>query len=218
MKQSFTMHFLGQELVLPKNIVNFEYGLGIVNTCCLQEPFYCRKLFGIVDKNFNIIVPLILYDIVDKFTFINSNAIILKLSTVPHNILYVEILDETFKYHLLPFLDFEVIDNELLKVTNSFFTEMYAFYNINKNELVTPYFHYISDFCYDENKKDIYALAVYLVYYDEEKYNQVITYINSKGEIVSPYLDCYQGKEYDQSMSLDAVLSLVREDMKGYIR
>ena len=98
------------------------------------------------------------------------------------------------------------------------FHQKHSLYNVQEGKVVTPAFHYISSFEYNDDLKDVVAIAVYILFYDDEHYNQIITCINLKGEILMPYLDYDHNFYFDQSMSLEEVIAVVKENMQGNSR
>ncbi len=219
MEQCFSIYFLGQEIVLPKDIVYFIGDYGIIKTVWLNEDEdYKKVLFGIVDKNYKTIVPLIFYDILDKFSFLQDNRIILKLNSTPDRLYLIEVLENKHIFNILPYVDYELVDNRLVKVKNILFDDVYALYDTSENRMITSYFHHISDFYYDESKNTVCALVVYFVPYNDGQYNQIITYIDFNGNVIEPYLDVDNEIQFDMSMKLSEVVALVQQNMDGYIR
>ena len=219
MKNYFSMSFLEQEIILSKSNVSFDKDFGIVKIPCLVNSEYLGQLlFGVVDQDFNTIIPLFPYENLDRISFINSKNIIMKVHTDWDHLWHVVIKENKTVFRNLPFLDYSHFDHRFIKVRNAFFGSVYSFYDVFLQKLVLPYFHYISDFYYDLENHDLRALAIYFVPYDEHVDNQIITYINSNMEIITPYIDSLQNKEYDSKMEFSTVLSLVKEDMKGHGR
>lgn len=216
MKNCFTMDFLEQTILLRKQDVNFENGLGLVKIpCIIDGPYYQDLLFGVVDADYRPVISLFPYQQLEKISVLDANNIILKVQeNYASNIYHVAINEnEEVIWYYIPCADYRNIDNQLIRIKN--YSEMYSIYDVYKKQAILPYFHYISDFEYDEEREELLALVVFLIPYDEEHFNQILTYINIKGEIVAPYHNTDQDIYYDQSMSLDEVVAIALDEMKG---
>lgn len=217
-KKSFKMNFMNQEMILSKLNVEFHHDLGIVSAYSLLDGDYnSLPLFGIVNKNFKEIIPLFPYQQLEKFSILDKENIILMVKeNYASNLYHIIIKDGNISWYYLPYHDYRNINDYLLELVD--FRQMHSLYDVRERKVITPSFHYISSFEYDDNYEDVVAQAIYILFYDEEHYNQIVTYINLKGEILMPYLDYDHDFYFDQSMSLEEVIAIVKENMRGNSR
>ena len=210
MNQYFIMDFMNQEMLLPKTMVKFDHGLGIVNTIFLQDgDYYHTQLFGIVNKHYQPIIPLFPYVQLKKISILNENNIILILEEDGFfNLYHITIENKKVIWNYLFYLDYVNINNEVLHLVDN--QNRHVLYRVKDRKIIYPSFNYLSEFQYDEEIKDTVAVAVYLTLH-----HQILSYINLDGQVVAPYLDNEHNIYYDASMSFDEVLEIVTEDERG---
>lgn len=149
----------------------------------------------------------------------DCNNILIKVSEDPefsfYKIYHLTIDSEkNVKWYQILCDDYLFINPHLIKIkTRLEGASVYAFYNVLKIQTVSPFFHYISAFDYNEKIAHNVAQAIYFVPYDTFNYNQIITYLDEDGFIIYPYLDYDTGKYYEQNMSFADVVLSVKNDM-----
>ena len=219
MKKSFSLTFHDCEIVLSKDKVHFQHGLGAVFPCYnlfKNKVYYNQQLFGLVDQSYREVVPLMLYDELKKISILDHHVLMLLDQEFIHVEQYDIDDDNIFSYYL-NFCDYENMNNDVIKVWDAK-TKMVSLYDINKKELLIPYFHRLDDFYYDPDREELVAMAYYFLFYDEERFDVILTSVNLKGEIIAPYYDFEHQLFFDQSMSLNEVSAIVSQDTKGQSR
>lgn len=225
MKQCFSIYFNSTEIILPKKEVKFIGNLGLVKVYyddLIGEDFYCDYLVGVVDVNFNEFIPLFPVSQLGRIEIFDSGVLLCINKGITKDLYQVYQIEKTCDnvvWNSLPFLNFISVSKNIVKVQIDIGGDIVeALYDVSKKELISKYFHFIDSFIYNENLHEIVAEASYYLPYNEEQYNQIKTYINLKGEVVAPYLDCDQNKFYNSNMDFREIVMAVAQDMKGKSR
>ena len=225
MKQCFSIYFNGMEILLPKKDIQFIGDLGLVKVCydgLIEDCFYCDYLVGVVDRNFDEVIPLFPVSQLGRMEIFDGGVLLCINKGITedlYRVYQIEKVNEKVVRTSLPFLYFVPVSNNVFKVQMDVDGNIEeALYDASKKEIISSCFHFIDSFIYNENLKEKVAEASYFLPYNEEQFNQIKTYINLKGEIVAPYLDCDQNKIYDSNMDIQEIVMAVAQDMKGKSR
>ena len=225
MKQCFSIYFNGMEILLPKKDIQFIGDLGLVKVCyngLIDEYFYCDYLVGVVDRNFDEVVPLFPVSRLGRMEIFDGGVLLcinIGITEDLYQVYQIEKVNEKIVWNFLTFLYFVPVSNNVFKVQMDVDGNIEeALYDASKKRLISNCFHFIDSFIYDEKLKEKVAEASYYLPYNEEQFNQIKTYINLKGEVVAPYLDCDQNKIYDSNMDFREIVMAIAQDMKGKSR
>lgn len=221
MNQSFSMNYLGYDIILAKRDVTFRNGLGIVQATftpdALEEGYYYRlPLIGIVDQEFKTIVPLFAANLLMNLALLDGQIFLRMKNPVNTDLSCAYQIerqkDGTWLQASVPFDDFTHIDGSILKVKveNNVFL-----YDALQNQILSPTFHFIGNFTYVDHLGEIAAPADYFFPYDEDHFNQLETYINLQGQIVAPYFDYDAQKYYDPAIDLEEMTNDVIHNMES---
>ena len=225
MEQCFSLYFNNTEILLPKKDITFIGDLGLVKVyfnSMVANFFYNDYLVGVIDKNFNEVVPLFSVGRLGRIEIFDNGVLLCINKGITkdlYRIYQIEKVNDKVVWNSLPFLYFASVSSNVFKIQMDIEGNIVeALYDASKKELISKFFHSIDSFVYNENLKEIVAEASYYLPYNEEQFNQIKTYINVKGEVVAPYLDCNQNKIYDANMDFREIIMAVAQDMKGKSR
>lgn len=201
MKKTFTLNCGEFTFMLRKEDVKFYNGYGIVK----PRIDSTSGLIGVVDKEYKIVLPLTSEEFVSKLFIAPKGNFILKAYISEQNIYQVFHMG-TNSYEInLGANDFITIDDEVIQLNYDNYSVLY---DTQTSDFLTPFYHYISLFSFDEKYGCKVAKAYF--YNEDEKgniINEVRTIINTKGEVLENYL--VDGTE-TESKDLSLVLDLIR--------
>lgn len=220
MKQSFSMKYLGYEILLAKKDVTFKNGLGIVHAEFLCDTtdghWYKLPLIGIVDQEFKTIVPLFDSSLLMNLALFDGQ-VFLRMKNPVNEQTFISYQmerqeDGSWIQASVPFDDFTQVNDSILKVRIRNNVFLYDAFN---NQIISQTFHFIGSFSYRDDLKETAAPADYFFPYDEDHFNQLETYINLEGKIIAPYFDCDNQKYYDQGVDLEEMAMDVIHNMES---
>ncbi len=219
MKKCFLMEIEGYELILPKDSVKFKGDIGLVNAYynfVYEGHEFNVPLVGAVNRKYETILGLVPRERIKNISVL-ENCLIFSVyneNDVACTFLFKKENDELNQY-LCPFLNFEVINDRLIKAKMiNDDEELELLFDVVSNEQISAFYHRIGSFYVDQERGDMVAIATYILPYENERYNQIETLINLNGEVVAPYLDVDQHKVYDQNLNFDDIIHFIADDMK----
>lgn len=218
MKNCFSMNFLGHEIILSKNNIQFIEDFGLVQAFFDVNEDYKGYLVGVVDHNFQEVVPLFPVTQLGKIEVFNYSILLSVdkgITQERYQMYQIEKRGENIVWIPLPFLDFVSINGDLAKIQieqDGVIGEV--LYNVSDKRIVSDFFHFIDVFNYNKYFDLVVAEAGYYLFLDENNFNEIKTYIDLKGKVVGPYLDCKQNKLYDSHGDFQEMIESIVEDMR----
>jgi hypothetical protein len=230
MNQSFSVFYSGMEFILPKSSVSFhgEYGLVSIYVPITQDEQEYQVLFtGVVNPNFEIIIEFVPAYEVPKIDFFPNGKVVFQYNHVLEDGTHVFNVYSgcIHNKHLkveddLQAKDYTVISEKVIKL-NAIMSDGVAvstLYDIEEKIPLTPYYHYIGEFTYNEKYQEEIAEADIFIIDKANVEHRLMFYINHKGEIVSSYEDVNNNKIYDQSIDLSTIIDMVYSDVDNLSR
>lgn len=215
----FGIYCFGYEMYLPKDSVSFRYDFGLAKGSFLIED-NAIPVVGIVDKNFEQVLPMDFATSMPKISFHpNHNAIILieDPSNLDEPIEVIHAFKEDGEYKYLPLgcEDFiSVSANTVVLVFGEGNDKNFVLYDVGQKQIITPYINALSQFYFDEQIGEEVAEAVITLPYEDLTHNNFAHFlINTKGEVKSPIKDIDSGKTYEGD-DLVNTIHLIYEDMR----
>ncbi len=202
-KKTFTLICGEFTFLLRKKDVEFYNGYGIVRATLDEE----NKLIGVVDKDYNIVLPLTPERAVGKLFIASNGNFIFTGNTSDRGPIVFHVSVSGYEADLGAF-DFWPLDEEVIQL---YYEEYSTLYDTQSKEFLAPFYHYIGPFVYSEK----YGCKVARVsFYVEDKnknvINEVSTIINTRGIVLENYFDLALGKELECKNATE-VLKLVRK-------
>ena len=223
MEKCFSMKIEDYEIVLPKNNVSFSNGFGIVNAffnIVEDGEEYNVPLIGVVNQDFETVLDLIPKNRIKNISIMKDSLIfsVQDIYDDSQTFILKREKDELERF-ACPFVDFLALTDSVIKAVMIVSgTPVELLFNVVTNEQISLLFHKIGPFSYDVKRGDLIAKATYYLPYNDEDNNQIVTYINIKGEVVAPYLDVDQDRMYDSAMDIADIIRSVADDMKKHSR
>lgn len=222
MKNCFSMKFLGQEIILPKKDVQFHGDFGYAYAYFDLEDYYNGSLIGVVDHDFQEIIPLFPIEQLGKIQLFEHSILLLVNKGIYeecYKMYQVEKKEHGIVWMPLPFLDFEAVNENISKAfIEQDETAGFILYDVTKKNAISNLFHFIDSFAYNKDFNQVVAEAGYYVPYNENAFNKIKTYISLDGKVVAPYLDCDQNRIYDSNCDFQEMILDVMKNMGGYGR
>ena len=213
-KECFSVYYGTYEIILPKSSVEFKYGKGIVKAVINFEydnQIYSKDLIGVIDEDYNVIINLVPLAIMPKIEFFANDLCVIKYSetmdenNLEYNVFSCVVSDGFLRTKCsLEAHDFEVLDENLVML-KSYLNDnlIVALYNPIQEDLITPYYSYISDFKYNSVYNENVARTLLNV---TDEYNNPLVSIESFINI------------NDSSLDINDVVTMAIEDVIGYNR
>ena len=224
MDHYFTMYFNGYEIMMPKKDVEFRHGYGIVRPfldITINGIRYYEPLIGVVNQDFKPVLSLVLKAQVDKLDIV-QDGVLFKVMDSLDDTFHIYILKEEDSHlveYKLTAQDYTYINDSIIKlqlVTDDTWVEV--LYNVVTREVISPAFNAIDDFHFSAGKNAFVAFAAYFLPYDEHHFNKLVTQIDLKGNVITPYYDVDQNKFYEQNQDIGDIIDCVVQDMKEHRR
>lgn len=201
---AFTLKYGDYEFVIPKEDVKFEngYEYGIVKTLFISDDNQ-YWLIGVVDKNFEQVLPLTSAEFIPKLYIApHGNFIVLDYNSDKDEYQTIHINTEGFKYNLEAY-DFLPIDKEIIKL---YYQEYMVLYDVESTQFLTPFYNYIGAFVYSEKYQEKVARALLTIKDDNDNIiNEISTLINVRGEVLENYYDLAHSEEIDSKDIADTI-------------
>lgn len=202
MKKIFTLNCGEFTFMLRKEDVKFYNGYGIVK----PRIDSTSGLIGVVDKDYKMVLPLTSEEFVSKLFIAPNGNFIFGAYISEQNIYQVFHIDIDGNEINLGANDFITIDDEVIQLN---YDNYMVLYDTQIGDFLTPFYHHISPFNFDEEYGCKVAEATFFI--EDEKGNiidEVKTIINTKGEALKNYFDLVHGMDME-SKDLSLVLDLV---------
>ncbi len=212
MNNSFKIICGEEEITLLKKDVEFINGYGIVHALFGSydddDNFQLTRCIGIVDQNYEEVIPLIIEQNLLDILILAKGNILLKVQTENSE----DILHFTFKGSQAKFcaelncVAFFQVDNNLVQLQNNEEAwARYALYDVNNKKLLSDYYSVIGSFIYNSEFKEEIALAnSYILNEDGNVIDIISTFINKKGKILKPFKSLSLNIELQSSNLKDA--------------
>ena len=208
MNHSFIMKYEGLEFVLRKADVDFRHGLGIVTAVIEMDwgdEVTNETLIGVVNPNYESVfgfVPLFLFE---QFQVLDEEDVV--FITKDHQLYHLKVDQDYIEIFSLLAYEYEYLGSKILKINDG---GSEALFSLETDQLISDHFSHIGSFEYREEYGCEVAEASVLFSIDEALVQQIITYINKEGKVISPYYVANQKIYCDESMNISEVIEFVK--------
>lgn len=217
MDNCFFVEFLEQRIFVPKKLIEFKHGLGIVevmfSAISTEGEDLLIPVIGVVDENFKVVMDYKFKAMVQKIDILPGGNIIAVVDTnedFSHPNFNVVLLKNNGERAYPGSSSYEIVDDDLVILKEYVGKRpLYCLSSLSAGIVSYNMYNYISHFEYKpEFQEEVAEVGVFVPVGDDPDVFDVLTfYIDKNDAVVSSYK--YRDEVFDATLTLNEVLQII---------